>query len=218
MRLLVVEDEPDLARTIGRALEEEQFAIDLALDGDEAFYKMTEILYDAIILDLMLPRRDGWSLLRSLREDGKRTPVLILTALDGIENRVRGLDRGADDYLTKPFAIAELVARIRALIRRASVDPAPTLIIGEVRIDTAARAVCRGGRPVELTAREYAVLELLARRRGTLVTRSMVWEHIYNDAEDTFSNTVDVHVSALRRKLGRDVIRTRRGQGYMIDA
>jgi len=218
VRLLVVEDEPDLARMLARTLEEEQFAVDLALDGDEAYYKMTEIPYDAIVLDLMLPRRDGWSLLRSLRESGKRSPVLILTARDGVEDRVRGLDLGADDYLTKPFALTELVARVRALIRRASPDPAPVLAIGEVTIDTAARIVCRGGRPVDLTAREYAVLELLARRRGSLVTRTTIWEHIYSEAEDIVSNAVDVHVSALRRKLGRDVIQTRRGQGYMVDA
>jgi two-component system, OmpR family, response regulator len=217
MRLLVVEDEPDLARTIGRTFVEEHFAVDLALDGEDALHNMTEISYDAIILDLMLPRRDGWSLLRALRAAGKRTPVLILTARDAVENRVRGLDLGADDYLTKPFALTELVARIRALIRRASVDPAPTLVIGDVTIDTAARRVLRGETPVELTPREYAVLELLARRRGTLVTRTMVWEHIYNEAEDVFSNTVDVHVSALRRKLGHDLIQTRRGQGYIID-
>jgi len=218
VRLLVVEDEPDLARMLARTLEEEQFAVDLALDGDEAYYKMTEIPYDAIVLDLMLPRRDGWSLLRSLRESGKRSPVLILTARDGVEDRVRGLDLGADDYLTKPFALTELVARVRALIRRASPDPAPVLAIGEVTIDTAARVVCRGGRPVDLTAREYSVLELLARRRGSLVTRTMIWDHLYSEAEDIVSNAVDVHVSALRRKLGRDVIQTRRGQGYMVDA
>lgn len=217
MRLLVVEDEPDLARTIGRALEDEHFAVDVALDGEEGLHSMTEISYDAIILDLMLPRRDGWSLLRELRAAGKKTPVLILTARDAVEDRVRGLDLGADDYLTKPFALTELVARIRALIRRASVDPAPTLIIGDVAIDTAARRVLRGKNPVELTPREYAVLELLARRRGTLVTRTIVWEHIYNEAEDIFSNAVDVHVSALRRKLGHDLIQTRRGQGYIID-
>ena len=217
MRLLVVEDEPDLARTIGRTFREENFAVDLALDGEEALHSMTEISYDAIILDLMLPRRDGWSLLRALRAAGKKTPVLILTARDAVEDRVRGLDLGADDYLTKPFALTELVARIRALIRRASGDPAPTLVIGDVAIDTGARRVLRGKNPVELTPREYAVLELLARRRGTLVTRTIVWEHIYNEAEDIFSNAVDVHVSALRRKLGHDLIQTRRGQGYIID-
>jgi len=218
MRLLVVEDEPDLARTIARALKEEEFAVDVALDGDEALHGMTEIPYDAIVLDLMLPRRDGWSLLGALRAAGKRTPVLILTARDAVEDRVRGLDLGADDYLTKPFALSELVARVRALIRRASVDPAPTLVIGDVAIDTAARRVYRAEQRVELTPREYAVLELLARRRGTLVTRTMVWEHLYSEVEDILSNAVDVHVSALRRKLGHDLIQTRRGQGYIIDA
>jgi two-component system OmpR family response regulator len=218
MRLLVVEDEPDLARTIGRALREEDFAVDLAGDGEAALHSMTEIAYDAIVLDLMLPRRDGWSLLKAFRAAGKRTPVLILTARDSVEDRVRGLDLGADDYLTKPFALTELVARIRALIRRASVDPVPTLVIGDVSIDTAARRVFRGDSPIDLTAREYAVLELLARKRGTLVTRTMIWEHLYSEAEDIFSNAVDVHVSALRRKLGHDLIQTRRGHGYIIDA
>jgi DNA-binding response OmpR family regulator len=217
MRVLVVEDEEDLARTLEKTLEEEQFAVDLAFDGEDGLFKMTEIAYDAVILDLMLPRGDGWSLLRGLRQTGRRTPVLIVTARDAIEDRVRGLNLGADDYLTKPFALAELVARVRALIRRASVDPAPTLVIGDVTIDTAARKVQCGGNPIELTAREYAILELLARRRGVLLTRSTIWEHIYDEAEDTVSNVVDVYVSALRRKLGRDLIQTRRGQGYMID-
>jgi two-component system OmpR family response regulator len=183
-----------------------------------ALHSMTEIAYDAVVLDLMLPRRDGWSLLKAFRAAGKRTPVLILTARDSVEDRVRGLDLGADDYLTKPFALTELVARIRALIRRASVDPVPTLVIGDVSIDTAARRVFRGDSPIDLTAREYAVLELLARKRGTLVTRTMIWEHLYSEAEDIFSNAVDVHVSALRRKLGHDLIQTRRGHGYIIDA
>jgi two-component system OmpR family response regulator len=218
MRVLIAEDEPDLARTLKRALEEEELAVDLALDGDEAQYKIAEIPYDAIVLDLMLPRRSGWELLRELRRAGTRTPVLILTARDAVEDRVKGLDLGADDYLTKPFALAELIARIRALIRRGSADPAPTMTIGDITIDTAARVVCRAGERVELTAREYALLELLARRRGTLVTRTYIWEHIYDEASDIVSNAVDVHVAALRRKLGRDVIQTRRGQGYMIDA
>ena len=217
MRVLVVEDETDLARTLEKTLEEEEFAVDLAADGEDGLFKMTEIAYDAVILDLMLPRGDGWSLLRGLRQAGKRTPVLIVTARDAIEDRVRGLDLGADDYLTKPFALAELVARIRALIRRASGDPAPALVIGDVTIDTAARKVCCGGSPIELTAREYTLLELLARHRGVLLTRSTIWEHIYDEADETASNVVDVYVSALRRKLGRDLIQTRRGHGYMID-
>jgi two-component system, OmpR family, response regulator len=218
MRLLVVEDEVDLARTLRKALEEEEFAVDVALDGEEALFQMTEISYDAIILDLMLPCRDGWSLLQALRDAGKRTPVLILTARDTVEERVRGLDLGADDYLLKPFALTELLARVRALIRRASGDPSPTVVLGDVTIDTAARRVSRGDGAIDLTAREYAVLELLARRRGTLVTRTMIWEHIYDEAEELLSNAVDVHVSALRRKLGQNLILTRRGQGYIIDA
>jgi DNA-binding response OmpR family regulator len=218
MRLLVVEDDVDLVRALRKALDEEHFAVDVALDGDDALYQMTEISYDAIILDLMLPRRDGWSLLHALRQAGKRTPVLILTARDAIEERVRGLDLGADDYLLKPFALTELMARVRALIRRASADPSPTVVLGDVRIDTSARRVSRGEEVIELTPREYAVLELLARRRGTLVTRTMIWEHIYDEAEQLLSNAIDVHVSALRRKLGQNLIVTRRGQGYIIDA
>jgi DNA-binding response OmpR family regulator len=217
VRLLVVEDEVDLARALRKALEEEQFAVDVALDGDDALFQMTEISYDAIILDVMLPRRDGWSLLQALRQAGKRTPVLILTARDAVEERVRGLDLGADDYLLKPFALTELLARVRALIRRASGDPSPRVTLGDVTLDTAARRVWRGEDAIDLTAREYSVLELLARRRGTLVTRTIIWEHIYDEAEQLLSNAVDVHVSALRRKLGHDLILTRRGQGYMID-
>ena len=218
MRLLVVEDEVDLARALRKALEEEQFSVDLALDGEEALFQMTEMSYDAIILDLMLPGHDGWSLLQALRQMGKRTPVLILTARDAVEERVRGLDLGADDYLLKPFALTELLARVRALVRRASGDPSPTVLLRGVRIDTAARRVFRDESAIDLTAREYAVLELLARRRGSLVTRTMIWEHIYDEAEQLLSNAVDVHVSALRRKLGHDLILTRRGQGYIIDA
>jgi two-component system OmpR family response regulator len=217
MKLLVVEDEIDLARALKRALEEEEFAVDVALDGEDAFLQMTGASYGAIILDLMLPRRDGWSLLQTLRQAGKRTPVLILTARDAIEERVRGLDLGADDYLLKPFALTELLARLRALIRRASGDPSPTFMLGDVRIDTAARRVLRGADAIGLTAREYEVLELLARRRGTLVTRPMIWAHIHDESEELLSNAVDVHVASLRRKLGHDLILTRRGQGYIID-
>jgi two-component system OmpR family response regulator len=217
MRILVVENEPDLARTLRKALEEEAFAVDLAFNGEDALHRGREIPYDVVVLDLMLPRLDGWHVLQALRAGGTRTPVLILTARDSTEDKIRGLDLGADDYLTKPFAITELVARLRALIRRASIDRAPVLIGGDATIDTAARSVCREGRPVDLTAKEYAVLEFLARRRGTLVTRSMLCDHLYNEDGEVFSNVVDVHVAALRRKLGRDLIQTRRGHGYIID-
>jgi two-component system OmpR family response regulator len=218
MRLLVVEDEPDLARALQKALADEQFAVDVVDNGDDALYQAAEVAYDAIVLDLMLPGIDGWTTLETLRRDRNRTPVVILTARDALTDRVRGLNLGADDYLTKPFALTELVARIRAVIRRASPDPAPTLAVGDVTIDTASRQVQRAGRLVDLTAREYAILEFLVRRRGMLVTRTTIREHIYAEDDDVFSNVVDVHIAGLRRKLGHEVIQTRRGHGYVIDA
>jgi two-component system, OmpR family, response regulator len=218
VRLLVVEDERDLAQTLRRALEEEAFAVDLAEDGEDALFKIREMPYDAVILDLMLPRLDGWTVLQTARGDGIRTPMLVLTARDTIDDRVRGLNLGADDYLTKPFALAELIARVHAMIRRAYGNPVSTLRLGELTIDTAARKVWRAGVPIELTAREFAILELLTRSRGSVVARSTICEHIYNEDTDVLSNVVDVHVAALRRKLGPDVIRTRRGEGYIIDA
>jgi len=218
VRVLVVEDERDLAHALRRALEQEQFAVDLAADGEEGLYKMREMPYDAVVLDLMLPRVDGWSVLRTARSAGIRTPVLILTARDMIEDRVRGLNLGADDYLVKPFALVELIARVRAMIRRAYGNPATTLQLGELTIDTAAKQVWRAGTAIELTAREYAILELLTRSRGTVVARARICEHIYNEQTDVLSNVVDVHIAALRRKLGADLIRTRRGEGYIIDA
>jgi two-component system OmpR family response regulator len=217
MRLLVVEDELDLAKTLKKAFEEEAFAVDLAFEGEDALFKAREIPYDAVILDLMIPRLNGWRVLESLRQAGVRTPVLILTARDATEDKIRGLNLGADDYLTKPFALSELIARVRALIRRGSIDPSPTLVIGDTTIDTAARMAYREGQPVSLTAKEFAILEYLARRRGTLVTRSVLCDHLYNEDDDVLSNVVDVHVAALRRKLGRELIQTRRGHGYIID-
>ena len=218
MRVLVVEDEADLASTLSRALGEAHFAVDIASDGDEAQFMLGEVSYDAVVLDLMVPKRSGWTLLQDLRQSGARTPVLILTALDGVDDRVKALDLGADDYLPKPFAISELVARLRALVRRAGGNPAPVLVVGDITIDRAARLVYRENVPVELTAREYAILELMVRHRGTLVTRSAICEHIYSEASDVFSNVIDVHIAALRRKLGPTVIQTRRGQGYIVNA
>jgi two-component system OmpR family response regulator len=218
VRLLVVEDERDLADALRRALEEEAFAVDVAEDGEEGLFKIRELPYDAVILDLMLPRLDGWAVLEAARADGIRTPMLLLTARDAIADRVRGLNLGADDYLIKPFALAELVARVRALIRRAYGNPTSTIQIGDIAIDMAARQVRRAGSPVELTAREFAILELLTQSRGAVVARSTIHEHIYNEEADVLSNVVDVHVAALRRKLGSEVIRTRRGEGYIIDA
>jgi two-component system OmpR family response regulator len=231
MRVLIVEDEADLASTLSRALGEAHFAVDIASDGDEAQFMLGEVSYDAVVLDLMVPKRSGWMLLQDLRQgppnshptahspaSGARTPVLILTALDAVADRVKALDLGADDYLPKPFAISELVARLRALVRRAGGNPAPVLVVGDITIDRAARLVYRDNVPIDLTAREYSILELMVRHRGTLVTRSAICEHIYSEASDVFSNVIDVHVAALRRKLGPAVIHTRRGQGYIVNA
>jgi len=168
------------------------------------------------VLDVMLPRLDGWQVLERLRKT-KQTPVLMLTARDAPADRVRGLDTGADDYLIKPFDIPELLARIRALIRRAAGRPRPLLEVGDVTIDTRARLVARAGQPVTLTAREYAILEYLALHRGEVVTRTELYEHLFDETDDTLSNLVDVHVFAIRKKLRPDLIATRRGQGYCVE-
>jgi two-component system OmpR family response regulator len=216
MRVLVVEDEPELLDVVSRALREEGYAVDEAADGEEGLYKATAWEYDAVVLDLMLPRLDGWTVLARLRRV-KKTPVLLLTARDTVPDRVRGLDVGADDYLVKPFALAELLARVRALIRRAANQPEPRLTIGDVVIDTAAKRVLRGGEEVVLTAREYAIVELLARQRGRVVSRASLYEHLFDENDDTLSNLIEVHVSNVRKKLGKDFIATRRGLGYVID-
>jgi two-component system OmpR family response regulator len=217
MRVLLVEDESDLASALSRALTEAHFAVDMAGDGDDAQFLLGELAYDAVVLDLMLPKRSGWTILQDLRRSGARTPVLILTALDAVEDRVKALDLGADDYLPKPFAIAELVARLRALVRRAGGNPSPVLVVGNITIDRAARLVYRENKPIDLTAREYSILELMVRNRGTLVTRCDICEHIYSESNDVFSNVIDVHIAALRRKLGPSLIHTRRGQGYIVN-
>jgi two-component system OmpR family response regulator len=216
MRVLVIEDEPELLRALAQALREDGYAVDGAADGEEGLYKATSWDYDAVVLDLMLPRLDGWGVLAGLRRD-RKTPVLILTARDAVPDRVRGLDAGADDYLVKPFELSELLARLRALIRRAAGQADPVLAIGDVAVDTRARTVTQGGQPVALTAREYALVELLALHRGRLVTRAQIYEHLFDEDEDTLSNLVEVHVSNVRKKLGKDFITTRRGQGYVID-
>ena len=217
MRVLIVEDERDLARALARSLEEAGFAVDTAADGEEGLFRIREIQYDAVVLDIMLPKVDGFTVLETVRREEIRTPILLLTARDGVSDRVRGLNLGADDYLVKPFAVAELIARIHAIIRRSYGAAADTVTIGDLVIDVTARQVRRDGRPIELTAREFAILELLTRSRGAVVTRSTIYDHIYDDETDVLSNVIDVHVAALRRKLGGDLIRTRRGEGYVIE-
>ena len=216
MRLLVVEDELDLLRALEKALQEEGYAVDTAIDGEDGLFKATSWDYDAIVLDLMLPKLDGWELLKRLRRV-KKTPVLILTARDALPERVKGLDTGADDYLVKPFERLELLARLRALMRRAAGQATAVLEIGNVMIDTASRTVTRRGKSINLTPLEYALVEFLALHRGKIVTRTMLYDHLFNETEDSLSNLLDVHVSNLRKKLGADFVVTRRGQGYLID-
>ena len=217
MRLLVIEDEPDLRRTLTRALVDEHFAVDASADGEDGLFRALHVDYDAIVLDLMLPKRSGEEVLDGLRQAGRTTPVIVLTAKDLGSDRVAGLNRGADDYLTKPFLLEELVARIHALIRRAARQPAPAVTVGDLRINLAARRVFRKDEEIELTGREFSILELLVRRRGDVVARTTLSEHLYSDDSELMSNAIDVHVASLRRKLGASVIQTRRGLGYLID-
>ena len=216
MRVLVVEDEPGLVEALRKSLEDEGYAVDTAEDGEEGLYKASVWEYDVVVLDIMLPQRDGWEVLRGIRRS-KKIPVLMLTARDTVEDRVRGLDNGADDYLVKPFDMGELHARLRALIRRSVGKPSPIVEIGSVAIDTASRKVTRGGRDVILTAREYSLLELLALHRGELVSRTTIYEHLFDENDDTTSKVIEVHVSNLRKKVGKDLITTRRGLGYIIE-
>jgi two-component system, OmpR family, response regulator len=216
MRLLVVEDEIDLLKVLEKALREDGYAVDTASDGEDGLFKAASWEYDAIVLDLMLPKLDGTELLRRLRQV-KTTPVLILTAKDALPDRVKGLDSGADDYLTKPFERLELLARIRALIRRSAGHASSVLEIGSVKIDMASRTVMKQEESISLTPLEYALVEFLAIHRGKIVTRTMLYDHLFDENEDSLSNLLDVHVSNLRKKLGADFVVTRRGQGYIID-
>ncbi len=215
MRVLVVEDEPDLLRTIAQVLREDGYAVDEAADGQEGLFKATSWNYDAIVLDLLMPKLTGWQVLEQLRKSHK-TPVMILTARDGVNDRVRGLDGGADDYLPKPFHLAELKARLRAIIRRSVGLASAEIMVGELTVDTNTKTVKRGDTLLLLTPREFSLLELLAQHRGKVVSRTQIYEHLFDENEDSLSNLVDVHVSNLRRKLGKDFITTRRGQGYIL--
>ncbi len=215
MRILVVEDEPDLLRTIAQVLREDGYAVDEAPDGQEGLYKATSWTYDAIVLDLLMPKLTGWEVLDKLRKTHS-TPVLILTARDGVNDRVRGLDGGADDYLAKPFHLVELKARLRSLIRRSVGVASSQIVVGELVVDTSAKTVVRGETLILLTPREFSLLELFALHRGEVVSRTQIYEHLFEETDDSLSNLIDVHVSNLRRKLGKDFITTRRGQGYIL--
>jgi two-component system OmpR family response regulator len=216
MRILVVEDEPRLQHNLAKALREEDYAVDTAGDGDEGLFKAESYNYDAIVLDIMLPKLDGWQVLERLRKK-QSTPVLILTARDMSRDRIRGLDTGADDYLVKPFDLAELLARLRALIRRSAGQARPNIDLGDVVVHLRSRSVDRDGEPVILTAREYGILEYLAIHRGEVISRTALYEHLFDESDDTLSNLIDVHVFSIRKKLGADLIVTRRGLGYCIE-
>lgn len=219
VRLLVVEDESRVRTFVERGLQEAGFSVDTASDGEAGLRLALVHPYDAVVLDLMLPRLDGLGLIRELRSAGRATPVLVLSARDEVGDRVRGLDAGADDYLSKPFAFAELLARLRALLRRGTAR-ASLIEVADLRVDLVARTVERAGRRVELTAKEYALLEFLARHAGEVVTRTMIAEHVWDMNFESFSNVIDVYIRYLRRKIDESfeprLIHTRRGIGYVL--
>ena len=222
MRVLVAEDHATLARSIANGLREEGFAVDLTGDGDEALHWAQANPYDCIVLDIMLPGRDGWSVVQALRRLESPVPVLLLTARDGIDDRVRGLNLGADDYLVKPFAWEELVARVRSLVRRGHGKRSPVIRIADLELDTAAKQVRRDGKNIPLSAKEYALIEYLAHREGQVVSRSEIWDHLYDQADEATSNVVDVYIGYLRNKIDKEfpvkLIHTRRGMGYVLTA
>jgi two-component system OmpR family response regulator len=222
VRVLLVEDDVKLAGAVGRGLRGEGFAVDVAGDGDSALVQAAVWPYDAIVLDVMLPRRDGLEVCRILRERGCWAPVLMLTARGQVSDRIRGLDAGADDYLAKPFDFGELLARLRALIRRTPAERPVRLALGDLEIDPARHEVRRGDEPVALTAREFAVLEYLARHAGQVVTRATLLDHVWDENYLGSTNIVDVYVGHLRRKLGRPgeppIIRTVRGVGFVLES
>lgn len=220
MRLLVAEDHPTLARSIATGLRDEGYAVDLTFDGEEALHMAGVNPYDGIVLDIMLPQRDGFSILSALRRKGATTPVLFLTARDAVDDRVRGLDLGADDYLVKPFAFEELIARVRAMVRRGHQQTSNVITVADMEVDVAKKCARRGGKNIDLSAREYSLLEYLAHRQGQVVSRTQIWEHLYDEHDEASSNVVDVYIGYIRNKIDRDfptkLIHTRRGQGYML--
>lgn len=220
MRILLVEDDPHMARFVARGLRERAYAVDVAGDGDEALYKATVNDYDLIVLDIMLPKRDGFEICRALRDGGAHVPILMLTARDAVEDRVRGLDLGADDYLTKPFEFSELIARLRALLRRHAPLLPAVIRVADLELDTRAQQAKRNGRRIELTTKEYALLEYLARNAGRVVGRAEIAEHVWDETFDPFSNLIEVYINRLRRKIdlpfASALIETRRGSGYVL--
>jgi DNA-binding response OmpR family regulator len=222
MRILLVEDEPRMATVIAKGLREATYAVDIAADGDAALYESSINDYDVIVLDVLLPQRDGFEVCRELRARGKTTPILMLTARAAIDDRITGFDAGADDYLTKPFSFRELLARIRALLRRDAQLRPDILEIADLIVDSASHSVSRASHEVQLTAKEYALLEYLARRAGQLVSRAEIAAHVWDDSFDPFSNTIEVYMNRLRKKIDGNhplkLLHTRRGEGYILES
>ena len=222
MRLLLVEDDPRIARFVTRGLQEQGYAVDVVANGDDALYQAEINDYDVVILDVMIPGKDGFETCRAIRSAGKRMAILMLTARDAVEDRIRGLDAGADDYLTKPFEFGELLARLRALLRRPRELQPAKLCVGDLELDTASQTARRGSSTIPLTAKEYALLEFLVRNANRVVGRSEIAEHVWDESFDPFSNLIEVYVNRLRRKLGEEngkpLLQTRRGSGYILCA
>ncbi len=216
MKILVIEDDYDVRESLRMALEDEDFIVDAVENGAEGLYRASEWKYDVIVLDVMLPELNGWQVLESLRKKGNRTPVLMLTALDALDDRVKGLEIGADDYLTKPYSERELLARVRALHRR-SIGQSESLVdLGEVTIDTAQKVIRRKGEPVALTGSQYRIAVYLGTRADQVISRTQLAEAITGDDEETWSNVLDVQIYNIRRKLGKNFIQNRRGLGYVV--
>lgn len=220
MRLLLVEDEARMARFIARGLREQAYAVDVASDGEDALYQAAINTYDAIILDVMIPKKDGFTVCRELRAEGVRVPVLMLTARDAVEDRIEGLDTGADDYLTKPFEFGELLARLRALLRRGRELRSTVIQVADLTIDTRGQQARRRGQLLNLTTKEYALLEYLVRNAGQVISREEIAEHVWDETFDPFSNLIEVYINRLRRKVDGPfdvpLIHTRRGAGYVL--
>ena len=222
MRILLVEDESRVAGFIAKGLREQAYAVDIASDGEQALYQAAVNQYDIVILDVMLPLKDGHTVCRELRASGFRTPILMLTARGAVDDRVEGLDSGADDYLAKPFDFKELLARLRALLRRPAGLLPQVARVADLTLDTGSHAVTRAGKPVSLTAKEYALIEFLVLNQGRVVGREQIGQHVWDENFDPFSNVIDVYIKRLRSKLdtgiGRRLIHTRRGEGYILSA
>src|SRR5881396_789772 len=220
MRVLLVEDDPRIARFVAKGLREQSYAVDAVTTGEAALYEAAVNTYDVVILDVMIPAPDGFVVCRELRKSGQRMPILMLTARDAVEDRISGLDNGADDYLTKPFEFGELLARLRALLRRTGELRPAQISVADLLLDTAAQSVSRAGRNVSLTAKEYALLEYLARNAGRVVGRAEIAEHVWDETFDPFSNLIEVYVNRVRRKIDADaakpLLHTRRGVGYVL--